>query len=498
MNKNRNTKSTPNLIIATLWGLVAVSLWMTSIAFTEGDVFIALGSLSWGELNDQIGIAINTFTAFICLMASILGVSIAHYSKRYLAGERKLGKYYTFLLLTIVSVLTLVTSNHFVTLLAGWLATSLSLHQLLVFYRDRPAAVIAAKKKFLVSRVGDLALISGVILTWNQFHTLEFEKVFSMIPSLLEGSASNNIELIALLFAIGAMAKSAQVPFHFWLPETMEAPTPISALMHAGVINAGGIFLILMSPLLHYAKMSHFFLIYAGAITSVFGALVMITQNDIKKKLAYSTISQMGLMMLACGFEAYSLALFHIVAHSFYKAHSFLSTGNMVEESKKSAGLGFVESFQSITAKILLGFAVIGAGALYHNGEYLVYSTYVSVLLLGLTQLTNLSQAPKKESLFFMVRLSGLLVVSSAIWFLAEYLLHTSIKNLVTVGESAAKAGIMTCLSVYIIFSIGYVISEKMVHNMGKGRVKLYLFLWNGGYFQQLSSSLMKQMRILR
>lgn len=275
-------------------------------------------------------------SAMLFAMISILGAAIARYARRYLDGDSRQLRFYGWLLFTLFAISIFVLSNNLAQLFLAWLMSSAGLHRLLLHFPDRPAAVLAAQKKFWISRIGDVLLLAAILWIYFLFQTLQLDELFSALQAPLTRDQESGLIGIGLLLVTGALIKSALIPFHFWLPETMEAPTPVSALMHAGIINAGGFLLIRMSPLLVRTPDALATAALAGALTAVAGAIVMSVQNDIKGKLAWSTISQMGMMILACGLGLFSVALFHIFAHSFYKAHAFMSTGELIQESKKT------------------------------------------------------------------------------------------------------------------------------------------------------------------
>ncbi len=262
-------------------------------------------------------------------LVGFLGFVVLRYSRHYMAGEPGRVRFFTWLALTIASVLLMVVSGNLMVFFAAWLATSLCLHRLLLFYPDRRAAVVAARKKFVISRVGDLCLLSAILVIGQAYGTWNFGALFALAASGFV-VPDWTTHTIALLLVSGALLKSAQFPFHTWLPETMETPTPVSALMHAGIINAGGFLVIRLSPLIAPSHAALYVLAIVGVITALFASLVLLTQTSVKKSLAYSTIAQMGFMMMQCGLGAFSLALLHIVAHSLYKAHAFLVSGSVV------------------------------------------------------------------------------------------------------------------------------------------------------------------------
>lgn len=282
----------------------------------------------------NLGVYIDSLTVVMMLLISFIGWIITRYSVRYLDGEPTQGRFMRWISFTLGAVLLLVISNNLLMFTGAWILTSLGLHQLLTHYRDRPTARLAARKKFLISRVGDLLLIAALALTYWVFGSFEYGTIFAATASLEHDGSL--VAIIGILFALGAMTKSAQFPMHSWLPDTMETPTPVSALMHAGIINAGGFLVIRLSPLLCMSPIALELLAGIGAVTAMFGAVVMLTQTSIKRSLAYSTIAQMGFMMLQCGLGAFSAALLHIVAHSLYKAHAFLNSGGVLESSART------------------------------------------------------------------------------------------------------------------------------------------------------------------
>lgn len=271
---------------------------------------------------------VDRLAAIMLVLVAFIGAVVIRYSRHYLDGDPGQRRFFQWLSWTVAAVLLLVIAGHFAVFVLAWIVTSLCLHQLLLFYPERPGAHVAARKKFVVSRLGDIALILAAAGLYQVFNTLEFSALFSA-----QSTGDHEAMLTASAFALvlGAVMKSAQFPFHSWLPEVMETPTPVSALMHAGIINAGGFLVIRMSPILVQAPAALHLLAVIGTITALFGSLVMLTQTSIKKSLAFSTVGQMGFMMLQCGLGAFSSALLHIVAHALYKAHAFLSSGSVVD-----------------------------------------------------------------------------------------------------------------------------------------------------------------------
>ena len=285
----------------------------------------------------EVGLHIDSLSLVMLNLVAFLLVVVFRYSVTYMSGDPGQARFTRWLCLTGASVLTILISGNLVQLALAWSSTSWCLHHLLVFYPDRPGARLAARKKFIVSRLGDACLLSVIGLTWTTFHTWNFSELFNEVDRLRHASLPSipvETSLVSFLLVLGAMLKSAQFPFHSWLPDTMETPTPVSALMHAGIINAGGFLILRLNALVLLSPVAMATLALFGVFTALFASLVMLTHASIKRSLAFSTVAQMGFMMLECGVGAFSLALLHLVAHSLYKAHAFLASGGAVRQPR--------------------------------------------------------------------------------------------------------------------------------------------------------------------
>ena len=283
------------------------------------------GALHASLRSDAVG-------GLMLLLVSFIGWVIVRYSQTYLDGERGQVRHVRHLMLTLAAVTVLVTTNNLLLLALAWIASSLSLHGLLTFYGDRPQALIAAHKKFLASRVADLCLLGGVALIGLGLGTLEIDQALAAARALPDRGGA--LQAAALLLAACVLLKCAQLPVHGWLIQVMEAPTPVSALLHAGVVNLGGFVLIRLGGLVGDVPAAQALLVVVGSLTAVVAALVMMTRISIKVSLAWSTCAQMGFMLMQCGLGLYDLALLHLVAHSLYKAHAFLGAGGAVEQNR--------------------------------------------------------------------------------------------------------------------------------------------------------------------
>ncbi len=275
----------------------------------------------------------DTLAATMALLVLFLGVVVLRFSARYLEGDPHRTRFLVWMGLTLASVITLVISNHMLLLVGAWTATSLCLHRLLLHHPERPPAVFAARKKFVYSRVAELSLLIAAAILYDAHGTWY---IHELEASIALGNHAG-LPLAAFLIVFTAMLKSAQFPFHSWLPDTMDTPTPVSALMHAGIINAGGFLIIRLAPIFTAAPSALYLLAVIGTVTAVFGAIVMLAQPGVKKALAFSTIAQMGFMMIQIGLGAWGLALLHLVAHSMYKAYAFLQAGSTIGAVPRAA-----------------------------------------------------------------------------------------------------------------------------------------------------------------
>ncbi|MFT5945342.1 MAG: NAD(P)H-quinone oxidoreductase subunit 5 [Yoonia sp.] len=275
-----------------------------------------------------LSVRLDAVSAVMLLLVSFVGWVVVRYAATYMDGEPQQGPFTGWLCATLAAVMMLVIAGNVLQLFLAWIATSLFLHKLLLHYPNRVAAQRAAHKKWITARIGDAALLVAVVLILVQYRTGDIAEILAA-ARMGEGQASGG--WIAAALALAAILKSAQFPMHGWLTEVMETPTPVSALLHAGVINAGGFLLIRFADVMLLAPGVLAILVIVGGFTALFGCLVMLTQSAVKTSLAWSTVAQMGFMILQCGLALFPLALLHIVAHSLYKAHAFLASGMAVD-----------------------------------------------------------------------------------------------------------------------------------------------------------------------
>jgi NAD(P)H-quinone oxidoreductase subunit 5 len=299
---------------------------------------------------------LDAVSGAMIVLVTYLGAMVLRFSRHYLEGDPAQARFFSWMSLTLGAVLLLVLAGHLLLLLLAWIATSLCLHRLLLHYPERAGAVFSARKKFVVSRAGDACLLAAALLLHGRYRTFDLDGIFAAVAA----GDTAGLGPAGMCLAACAMLKSAQFPFHSWLPDTMETPTPVSAFMHAGIINAGGFLLVRLSPILAAAPLASEVLAIGGTLTAAFGALVMLAQPSVKRALAYSTIAQMGFMVLQCGLGAYGLALLHICAHSFYKAHAFLTAGSTIGAVPRAA---LPLRTGALTVGVLAGGLLVALGA---------------------------------------------------------------------------------------------------------------------------------------
>lgn len=271
---------------------------------------------------------LDAVSATMLVLVTFIGWVVLRYSASYLDGEARQGAFLGWMAATLAAVLLLVQSGNLIQLAIAWIAMSLFLQQLLLFYGNRMPALRAGRKKAVVARIGDVALIGAATLLYIGYGTADISAILS---AARDGVTPASAPWAAGLLAFAAILKSAQFPTHGWLTEVMETPTPVSALLHAGVINAGGFLLIRFADVMLLAPGVLAVLVMVGGFTALLGGLAMLAQPAVKTSLAWSTIAQMGFMIMQCGLALFPLALLHIVAHSLYKAHAFLGSGTAVD-----------------------------------------------------------------------------------------------------------------------------------------------------------------------
>lgn len=287
---------------------------------------------------DDLGISVrlDALSVTMLLMIVILAAVVFRYSRTYLDGDDRKASFLGRLAVTIAAVELMVIAGNLFVLVGAWLATSLALHTLLVFHKHRPRAVVAARKKFIAARIGDAFLVVAAVLLYRHAGTGDLGAIFQSVATEVPRWSLSSVDVAAMCLAIAAALKAAQFPTHGWLVEVMETPTPVSALLHAGILNAGPFLAIRMAYVLDGSRGATTLLLLIGGITAAFASVALLTQPSVKVALAYSSAAHMGFMLMVCGMGLYPAALLHLVAHSFYKAHAFLSSGSVIDERRAS------------------------------------------------------------------------------------------------------------------------------------------------------------------
>jgi len=324
-------------------GLVACGAMLASAALGAVAFFRLLGRvaearsihdvrwtwLSAGSFHADVGILYDPLAAVMLLVVSGVGFLIHVYSLGYMHGDDEERRYFAYLNLFVFSMLILVLASNFVMLLAGWGMVGLSSYLLIGFWHRRPSAVAAAKKAFVMNAIGDVGLAIGIFMIFRELGTVDYLEVFGRRADL--GFATSTTQWICLLLLIGAVAKSAQLPLHTWLPDAMEGPTPVSALIHAATMVTAGVYLIArMNPLFSYAPDVQHLIVVIGVAGLVMAGLIGLAQTDIKRVIAYSTMSQIAYMFVGVGLGAYWTGIFHLMTHAFFKALLFMAAGVVI------------------------------------------------------------------------------------------------------------------------------------------------------------------------
>ncbi len=311
--------------------------------------------LTWidtGDLQVEWALRYDTLSAVMVAMVTLVSAMVHIYSVGYMAHDKSIPRFMAYLSLFTFFMLMLVTADNFVQLFFGWEGVGLMSYLLIGFWYDRPAANAAAIKAFVVNRVGDFGFALGIFAVYLIFGSLQFDTVFAAVPDVVHNTINflgfdvDAITVACILLFIGAMGKSAQFGLHTWLPDAMEGPTPVSALIHAATMVTAGVFMLVrLSPLFEYSPVALGVVVVVGGTTAFFAATVGMAQNDIKRVIAYSTCSQLGYMFFAAGVSAYSAAMFHLVTHAFFKALLFLGAGSVIhamsgeQDMRKMGGL---------------------------------------------------------------------------------------------------------------------------------------------------------------
>lgn len=436
-----------------LFGIL-IAIYGTVLTISHGVVTSSL----LGIHDIGFSLRLDALSMVMFVMISILGFIILKYSKNYLEGDPRQPVFLARLSYTIASVQLMVISGNLGQLFIAWVLTSLALHQLLIFYRGRPKAIVAARKKFIVARVGDILLLIATILIYQVFGTGDLGTIFNEIKVAYQSGYALPIEIATICIALVAILKSGQFPTHGWLIEMVETPTPVSALLHAGLLNAGPFLIIRMAFMMNESTFAPIFLISIGGFTALFASVVYLTQPSVKVALGYSSIAHMGFMLLICGFGVYTAALLHLVAHSFYKAHAFLSSGSVIDivrahKVKIPSRLG---KTPRIIGSILVALAIYLFMAMVWNIDPIHEFTLLAtgaIIIMGLSQIL-VPVLDTQSGLKSMLKAGGLATLVAFSFFSLESLFEVILHNQIPVIAQPSALIVILTSSVIFIFGL--------------------------------------------
>ena len=449
-------------------------LRVISITLGIATLLLAITFFNTPEQSSDSLLSLNNINLTVLFLISFMAIILIRFSERYLQGEKRAHQFWQWLLLSLASVSVVVLSNHLLLLWSGWVAISLCFHRLLLFYPDRPRAVLAAHKKFILARLAELCLLGAVLLLYAHHGSFQLNIIFDHYLGLSEGAELSFIEkLAAFLIAQTALIKCAQLPLHGWLIQVVEAPTPISALLHAGIINLGGFLLISFAPLMVLAPLAQWTLIIVAGLSKV--------------RLAWSTCAQMGLMLIECALGLYELALLHLLTHSLYKAYAFLSTGEAVQDySLKQLAPQKTITLSGALICISLAFAATAAIAVFTNYEgplsvWLLVNTALALYLI--TAFSHGGLWGSLQALFISTALVGFYLAGKSL-----------IGNLI---PSLATAGMLDAMDFWlmILFLFLFVLTVQIrLFPQAKQTQTLYRWLFSGLYLDEVMTRLTLQL----
>ena len=422
---------------------------------------------------DVVGMAVLTLVSFV-------GWVVIRYSEAYLSGDPYERRYIGRLLATIAAVAVVVVANHLVVLMLAWTATSLAMHGLLTFFGDRPAAVAAAHKKFILARGADLAMLGAVVAFSTTFETLRIDQI--VMKASVATTVPTGARIAIALVAVAALLKCAQLPFHGWLIQVMEAPTPVSALLHAGVVNLGGFILLRFAPVVDRAIETRVVLVVVGTTTAVIAALVMTTRISIKVSLAWSTCAQMGFMLMQCGLGIWEMALLHLLAHSLYKAHTFLSAGGVVRQTQRRQLAPRVVAPTAASLVIAIAAAMAGTLAAGLVWGLLPFAEPVSTTIWVLGAIVAVALVPLVPGMT-LVGVSPIRIGATMAIPFAYFGLHELFGHLVPRGSPAPTALLVI---VAVAFALLFVMQMLgVVSPLGALRRRLYPWIYGGLFLDE-------------
>ena len=434
-------------LLASMAVSVVMGILLLIQPYTGGD------SNRLATLGGRFGLYPDGIAVWMATMVAFIGWVILRFADNYLSQDPGRDRFLPWFLVTVASVLVLVFTNHLLILAGAWIGVSLALHHLLTLYQDRPQARMAAVQKFIVSRVGDALVVFGVVALYLHYGTFYLPDIIQNEGARAGGSTALTVASVVL--ALAAVLKCAQIPFHGWLIRVMEAPTPVSALLHAGVINLGGFLWLRLFPVFDGFTAGHMILLVIGGMTAVVAVLTMMTQYSVKHALAWSTCAQMGFMLFEIGMGAYTLALLHLLAHSLYKAHSFLASGRTVAVS---AATPFPES-PSANRLSWAGLTGLLAAAILVQFPWIVENNPVFGALLVLAVSAAAMGIPAGATKAVKLKLAGLAVLLVPLYSLLHFLIGPAVPEQegfaipgIALGTGVTLVTLLAVCSLMIVF----------------------------------------------
>ncbi|MFY0598255.1 MAG: NADH/ubiquinone/plastoquinone (complex i) [Cyclobacteriaceae bacterium] len=463
------------------WFGIIVSVISAVVVFYSGTLQSSL--LGWKGLG--LSIRLDALSITMLTMISLLGFIILKFSSNYLDGDTRKNIFLARLATTIASVELLVLSANLGQLFVFWVITSVCLHYLLVFYRTRPQAIAAARKKFIVARVGDLSLLFATVLIYFNLGTGDLAQIFDQVQAA--GFLNTQLIWATVFLVIAAVLKSAQFPTHGWLIEVVETPTPVSALLHAGLLNAGPFLIVRMGFLMNESSTASLMLIIIGGFTAMFASVVYLTQPTVKVSLGYSSVAHMGFSLLVCGFGVYSAAILHLVAHSFYKGHSFLSSGSAIDVVRAKK----INLPKRIGSSWRIAFSILFSLSVYASFCYLWgiqpekefgLMAIGAVIVMGLSQI--LAQTlDSNGTLKAMFQSAIMIVLVAGVFFILEKGAHALLQSQIPEAYVPSLA-IMISVMVLLTCFVMVVLLQLEAPNLKTGKFahRLGVHLRNGLY----------------
>lgn len=438
----------------------AVSIGAFGLMLTLGIVVLTTGPqvspvIGIGEVG--LSLRLDALSVMMSWLVTLLGALLIQFSRNYLDGDPRQKLFFIRLYLTVSAVLLMVMAGNLWQLAAAWIAMSLALHELLVFYPDRPRAIRAAGKKFIVARVGDVALIGAAVLLAQSFGTTDLGQLRDATSAALaSGTIPAGAAAAAILIVIAAALKSAMFPFHGWLLEVMETPTPVSALLHAGLLNAGIFLVVRFGELVFLSTPAVILLIVLGGFTALFASSAMITQSSVKVSLAYSSAAHMGFMLMLCGFGAHTVAIMHLIAHSCYKAHAFLSSGSIIEYVRNTGAqkldkapnpLALLANMAVAVAMFVAVATAIGIDITKRPGETAMITIFMAAVAYLLVKGTT-----GKAPLYVIARTMGMAALVTVAFFALEVTAEALLGGAVAVYPVLSTPVMIAMVAAVVIF----------------------------------------------